>query len=439
MNTLSEIHKWLWINYFRPFQRDIIRACLTNSKVAVLGSRQIGKTIALTYVAVLMGLGTKDVPGHNVLVISENEAKAKKLIRDVNEHLDKLERFLGPLREPNRGGTLEVVLYNGSTISAKPGKPSALQMFSGTVIVDELSLTQHDSEELYGQALIVASAKPYFKTIVCTNSDSEGSFVHNLFRSPEPSWVERRKDISMLEYNVYDVWEELPEKLIQIKNTIHPKLWRRFYLNEFLTGNIGYYDPALIEQAKHTSIPQKDPLTVLAYDPGFSRDGSGIVVANVTDKIVVLEEHLLFNMEIDRQLEFIDTLVKRHQVGCIAFDQGVGGIVVGQQLKRLYGALVKPVSINRNFYQTASAELERLLWENKIHIPSTCHNVIEDLKAFEKTDRGLFNVPHRLTRSGKTHCDCGVSLLMSLAYLQKKAITIDVQTFDLTHNHGLFI
>jgi len=144
-------------------------------------------------------------------------------------------------------------------------------------------------------------------------------------------------------------------------------------------------------------------------------------------------------MEIQEQLEFIHTLLERHQIGSIVFDQGVGGIVVGQQLKRRYGALVKPQSINRNFYQKTSAELERLFYEGKIHIPAKCENLIQDLKSFEKTTRGLFNVPHRLTPQGRTHCDVGVALLMLLVYLQETLQPFKMETINVGHTFGKFI
>lgn len=437
--NVTDYHYWMMKHVFRPFQKEIIKAAVENTKVGVLSARQIGKSYALAYLAIMFGLGTSKIPGHSILVISETENKAKKIIADIHAHLDKMEKVVGPLRTPNRGGALEIVLVNGSTISSKPGKPSALQGFTGTVLVDELSLTQYDPEDLFAQALIVASAQPYFRTIFLTNADEQGSFIHSLWFNNNPEWVARREGMALLDYSIYDVFEDLPEKLVQIKNSIHQKLWRKFYLNEFTSGNISFFDYDLVEEAKRSVIDHQDPLTILCYDPGFSRDGSGIVIANVSDKVTVLEEHLLFNMEIEDQLGFIQTLLERHQIGCIVFDQGVGGIVVGQQLKRRYGALVKPISINRNFYQKTSSEMQRLLWEGKVHIPNNCQHVIQDLKSFEKTAKGLFNVPHRLTEKGRTHCDCGVALLMALTYLSETRQPFKMETLNINHSFGKYI
>jgi phage FluMu gp28-like protein len=437
--NVTDYHQFMLEHVFKGFQKEILQASLTHSKVAVLGSRQIGKSYITSYIAIMLGLGTTKAPGHDVLVISENQDKARKIISDIHSHLDKMERVCGPLRKANRGGLFEVVLINGTSIVAKPGKPTALQGFTGSVLVDELSLSQFDPEDLFAQALIVSSAQSYFKAIFLTNADKTGTFVHNLFRNTNNEWNDRRKGMAVLEFNVYDVYPELPEKIVQIKNTIHEKLWRCFYLNDFVSSNISFLDHDLIEESKTVEISHKDPITILAYDPGFSKDGSGIVVAKVSDKISVIEEHLIFGMEIQEQLEFIHTLLERHQIGSIVFDQGVGGIVVGQQLKRRYGALVKPQSINRNFYQKTSAELERLFYEGKIQIPAKCENLIQDLKSFEKTSRGLFSVPHRLTPQGRTHCDVGVALLMLLVYLQETLQPFKMETINVGHTFGKFI
>ena len=438
--NVTDYYKFLFKNVLRPFQREILTSALNNTKVGVLGSRQIGKTYAISFLALILGLGTKKIPGHNVLLISENEAKAKKLIADIHDHLNKMEKVCGELRQPNRGGLFEVVLLNGSVISAKPGKPSALKAWSGSVIVDELSLTQHDPEELFGQALIVASAKPYFRTIICTNADHDGSFVQNLWFNRSPDWTKRREEMALLDYNVYDVYEELPSKIKQIKSTIDSKLWRKFYLNEFLTGNLSYFDPNLISAATTNEISHKDPLTVICYDPGFSKDGSGIIVVEVSDRLKVIEEDLIFKMDIEDQIKVIDRLQKKYNVGSIIYDSGVGGIVVGQQLKRLYGNLAKPVSINRNFYQRTAAELERLLFEGKVQIPATCTNLIEDLKSFEKSSNGILSVPKRLLSDGnKTHLDCGVALLFSLDYLRKEVSSFILEPVNINHSFGKFL
>lgn len=440
MLSVTDYHRFVSENVLRPFQRDIFDAVMETPRVGVLGARQIGKSYIISYAAVVLGLGTTHIPGHDVLIISETEAKAKKLIADVNRHLDKIEQLCGKMRQPNRGGALEVVLHNGATISAKPGKPSALQAFSGSVLVDELSLTPHDAEELVAQALIVASAAEHYRTILVTNADVQGSFVHKLWHGSEPNWTNRREAWQLLDYNVHDVYgEELPDKLLQIRKAVSGPIWRRFYLNDFVSGASGAFDPALIDATVGRELTIENPVTVIAYDPGFTKDPSGIVVARISDHIEVLDERVLDKWLVEDQLALIEELYKAHKPGRILYDPGVGGLVVGQELSKRYGQIAKPLSITRNFYERSAAAVDRLLAEGKISIPAHCKELLTDLGTFERSDRGYLQVPRRKTKSGSSHCDVGVAFLMLTEELEKRDALKDPLFIDITHTHGTFL
>jgi len=231
--NLGEYHEFMMEHVFKPFQKQIVSSILKENKIAVLGARQIGKSYALAYSAIMLACGFNTTPGDDVKVISETEDKAKKIIDDIQKHLDKIETVCGQIRQPNRGGIFEVVLINGAKITALAGKPTSLQAFSGHVIVDELSLTRFDPEQLFAQALIVGSSKDYLRTIICTNADGEGSFVDNFWNSKNSYWIKRRESWLMFDFNIFDVYDVLPDKLIEIKNSISPAHWQRFFLNTF--------------------------------------------------------------------------------------------------------------------------------------------------------------------------------------------------------------
>jgi predicted AAA+ superfamily ATPase len=59
--TVTDYYKFLFKNVLRPFQREILTSALNNTKVGVLGSRQIGKTYAISFLALILGLGTKKI------------------------------------------------------------------------------------------------------------------------------------------------------------------------------------------------------------------------------------------------------------------------------------------------------------------------------------------------------------------------------------------
>lgn len=441
--TTGEYFNFLISHYWRDFQKDILWNVLNNNKVGIIGSRQIGKSAALTFAAIILACGTKESKGQDVLIISEKEDKAKKLIRDVQKHLDKMEPFTGPLRESGRGGLFDVVFQNGCIISAKPGKPTALQAYTGHVIVDEMSLTRFDTEELFAQALIVASSNPGLKTILCTNADDHGSFIHKFWYSEEDYWVGRRKGWSLADYKVWDGFPDgLPDKIKELRSSMQPKLWRKFYENQFLTGNSSFFDGDLIEAAVRRSPFEASgsDLTVIAYDPGFAKDPSGIVVARVSNKIEVLEEFLLFNEPIDDQITFINDLIRNTKAQKVVLDQGVAGIVLKQRLTREWGNMIYPVSVNRSSYNRWAGEFERLLFEGSVRIKPSCHLTIEDLTSFEIDSKKNLGVPKRHTKQGLSHLDCGVATLMLTEMLESKTPSsgMDAEIISIDHSFGKF-
>jgi len=435
MMKLGDYHQFMMQHVFRPFQREVINAVINGNRVGVLGSRQIGKSYALAYCAILLACGWEGAPGHDVKIISETDAKSKRIIDDVHKHLDKMEAVCGAIREPNRGGVAEVVLKNGSKISAMVGKPSALQAWTGSVIVDELSLSRFDPEELLAQSLIVASSAPHYRTIMATNADREGSFVHRFWHAKkrEGAW-------KLLEYNIHDVYPDgLPTQIDEIRKTIHPSLWQRFFLNQFTSGMETAFDPVLVESCVGDDMPLGSRL--IAYDPGFSRHAAGVVVCSVSDELHIHEERVLWDHTAEEQIHVVEDLMRRHNATRVIIDQGVGGLVIKQLLANRLGAgAVVGQSINRNFYEVARRKIERLMMENKLRVNASCDHTIEDLKSFEIDDRGWLKVPERICSGGKvSHCDAGVAVLMATTMLDAPQSKWEMQPIAVEHTFGKFI
>lgn len=433
--NLASYHKFMMQHVFRPFQREVVQAVIAGNRVGVLGSRQIGKSYALAYCSIMLACGWEGVPGHDVKIISETDAKSKRIVDDVHKHLDKMEAVCGAIREPNRGGVAEVVLKNGSRISAMVGKPSALQAWTGTVIVDELSLSRFDPEELLAQSLIVASSSPHLRTIIATNADRDGSFVHRFWHTKK-----REGNWKLLEYNIHDVYPGgLPAQIDEIRKTIHPQLWQRFFLNQFASGLATCFDMALVDNC--IGIPSHAGVKVIGYDPGFSRHASGIVVCSISDAISVHEELILWNTAVEDQLSHIERLMAKHGATKIVVDQGVGGLVVKQLLQNRFGhGAVKPMSVNRNKYEVWRRQLERLIMDNKLVIDPSCINLIQDLKTLEVDDRGFLKVPERIVTGGSvTHCDAAVALMMVTEMLDSPVLGGQMQAVPVEHSFGKFL
>lgn len=431
--NLASYHQFMMQHVFRPFQREVVQAVIRNNRVGVLGSRQIGKSYTLAYCSIMLACGWEGVKGHDVKIISETDAKAKRIIDDVHKHIDKMETVVDAMREPNRGGVAEVVLKNGSRISAMVGKPSALQAWSGSVIVDEFSLSRFDLEELLAQALIVASSASHLRTVIATNADREGSFVHKFWHTSK-----REGKWQLLEYNIHDVYPQgLPDQIEEIRKTIHPQLWQRFFLNQFTSGLATCFEPALIDNCIGQDLAMG--VKVIGYDPGFSRHASGIVVCSVSDTISVHAEEVLWNTPVEDQIDLIADLMRKHNATKVILDQGVGGLVVKQLLQNRFGhGAVKPMSVNRNKYELWRRKLERLIAEGKLHINEHCTQLVQDLKTLEVDNRGFLKVPERTWKDRVTHCDAAVALMMVTELLDAPEANIDMMSLDIEHTFGKF-
>jgi len=228
----------LWQHKLRPFQKEMIRSVLESRRTFMIGSRQIGKTFTLSYLAVLLAGGCRSgsvtIPGHDVLIISSELAKAQKVIRDVSHHLDRF-AVEHELRDTSLGSLQRIALANGSHIMATTGKPTSLQSFTGSVFVDELSITAHDPEEIVAQALSVSSSAEHMRVLICTNADEPESFVHRFLE--DDAFGSQRAMYSVLSVSIHDAYPNgLPSHIAELRDSMSPAMWARFFENRFVSA-----------------------------------------------------------------------------------------------------------------------------------------------------------------------------------------------------------
>ena len=440
----KEYYNWLRSEYLRPFQVEILDAALEDNFIAIIGARQIGKTSILSLISVLLAGGIKKpsdgstIPAHDVWIISATFDKGLNVIREVNSILQKMD-LIDKISEDRLGGKTQAVLKNGKMITAVAGKPGCLQGYTGTVLWDEASLTQHEESDIYTQALAASSAKDYYRVILASNADKHGSWTHSFFHSQQEDYKRMRGMFNVFDVDIYKAYTNgIPPHILKRKEAMTSSAWQRFYLNLFLSGEEGRFKVALIEACKTNKARGKrsDGIKVLSIDPGFSINGNpaGVVVASINNSsIEVLEAHHWFGKTESDQRAMIDALVQQHQVSRIYIDQGVGGMVMRDNLIKTYGKhAVVPLSVNRNKYQLWSLEIEKLLTSGGLKINEGCECLIEDLLSFEVDGVGNLLVPERPASNGtsKIHADAGVALLMLTEGLGGTIGTFEVETID---------
>jgi phage FluMu gp28-like protein len=359
----------------------------------------------------------KVIPPHDVHIISETYNKAMHVIKEIRKLVDEMD-IIEKVSHNVLGGKTEVVFKNGQTITAHAGRVGCLQGYTGTVMWDEVSLSQSDHEEMMQQALATSSAKDYYRVILATNADKYGSWVWNMWHSTDEEWKRRGKLLKKHPVSIYDAYPNgIPNHILERKAMMSDRGWRRWYLNEFLTGDDNRFDLESIHQASKHEWNCNNGLRILSIDPGWSTTGdpSGVVVVAATGgRVEVLHSDLWFGMpEADQRAKIRELMVK-HRCSRIIIDQGVGGLVMTQALKREYGDhCVYPVSFNKNKYALWSMELDKLLSEGNLKIPKHNRYLIEDLSSIEVDSKGNIHLPRVSHSVGKSmrHCDSAAALM----------------------------
>jgi hypothetical protein len=230
----------------------------------------------------------------------------------------------------------------------------------------------------------------------------------------------------------------IPPHIDKRKQAMTTSAWQRFYLNLFLSGEEGRFRSSLVEQCRtdKPTYKRRDGIKVLSIDPGFSINGNpaGVVVASIDKgQVEVIESYHWFGKTESEQRGLINDLVQEHQVSRIYIDQGVGGMVMRDNLIKTYGkSAIVPLSVNRNKYNLWALEIEKLITAGGLRINAGCECLIEDLLSFEVDGAGNLLVPERPAANGKSkiHADAGVALLMLTEGLGGSIGSFEVETID---------
>jgi hypothetical protein len=428
---LAKYHKFMWERVLRPYQKEWILSILHGRYSGMLGARQIGKSYAIGYAAILLASGYRDksvvIQPHDVLIISADQNKAQNIIRSVQSHLDKIGIAVGEIKDDRLGGLQMAVLTNGKRITAVSGRPKSLQGFTGTVLVDELSITDWDPEELFAQALAVSSAEDSFRVCLVSNADREGSFVHRFFFDEGEEWRNRRDDFRLHNTTIWDAYgENLPSRILSVKKAMSDRMWSRFYENQFIAGDDGRFESDLISSCVGNVVKPFDGVRILSIDPGHTINPSGLVIADAGGgRLNVLYSDLWFGVDEEEQIERIGNLMNSYACSKILFDQGTN-IGFRQRLEKIWGTRLIPVSVSRNKQNMWADELDKLLNEKRINIRSTDKWLIQDLKSLGLDERMNLVVPERRYKNThfKIHADAAMALLYMMEYVGVAA-TVD--------------
>jgi hypothetical protein len=349
----------------------------------------------------------------------------------VRKHLEIAETIEGKqILHKRLGGVQEAVLLNGTKIKAMPGTPKALQGFTGTVIVDEVSVSRFPQEDLLSQALSVSSSKTYMKVILVSNADFLGSFVYQFFYSQDTDWVKRRKEFVIDQVDIYDAHQQqLPSSIISIKNTMITSTWKRFYENQFLGTGFGIIERKdinkyIVDDNKFN----KDDYMIMGIDPGFSEKGNptGVVIcACNSTRIKVVHADWWHGKDLTWQKNTIQQLAKEYKINKIVIDQGMAGYLLFQEVSKLSGiGKVDGISASQNYQETRWHMIEELINIGRIEFSSDSSDIIiDDICSAVWDDKGRLLIPQRPFadgRKGSIHADSLLALMYVIEDASRK-------------------
>lgn len=408
----------------QPHQREHLRAILSNRWSFRVGCRQqAGKSFTLSAAAVALATGQSGDPAHDVVILSKDERTATNLIREVARHVRVAEGW-GPIADPKLGSVHRIALRNGRYVQSFPGKPDALQGFTGSVIVDELSKLEAGFDDVMAQALSVSSARPWFRVAVATNADHEGSPIDRFLHST--AMERRRAQWARMNTTIHDVHPDgLPPDVAALRETLSPLAWRRFFLNEFVKRSDGILARHLIEASAQTE-PLHVGTVVLSIDPGVARHATGFVVARIGGRVDVLDAgHLM--LPDDALEDALCEIAAQHGAQRVVIDPGTQGYLIAKRLGRRLGGIVER-GASQQAQDRWAATMQQLLARRAIRIPARLVDLIDDLAALEEQD-GHLHAPERpADEPGRViHCDAALALLalMDEPGVQHAAATVN--------------
>jgi len=458
--TIQRVHDRYIRHIFREVQREILDAVLSHRLTSILGARQVvGKTAVTSYAAICLALGVEwkgqRIPAHDVHVVSRSERTSQDFVHRIGRILDAFQVGVGrhrakrdSLRDQELGSMSRIALANGRRIFAHSGNPDSIQGFPGSVIVDEIGANRNDPEEILAQALSVTATSPDWRCLLIGNSSTRGDWWHKWWESRDGAFAERRAGWAMVKHDVHDVFGEiLPAHLVEIRESMSDRDWRRWFLCEFVDAfNRAVSDEDLEIAAMGTARTEIGAPIVLGIDPGLNRNPTGAILARVGGfALDVLSAEYWFGPTspssdsmrswTGAQLERIDQLVRVHRPSKIVCDHSNLASALGDALKSRYGGMVELVATTHDTRQRRWGALSSLLADGRISIPAGGAGAdlrsdltrleIDDAQRFGKLNEfGRLVLPSITSPSGThvLHCDIADALMLACEFVHLEPV-----------------
>ena len=308
----------------------------------------------------------------------------------------------------------EVVLPNGSRITALPANPDTARGFSANTFLDEFAYHK-DSRAIWG-ALFPVISKPGLKLRVTSTPNGRNNKFFELWNSADTTWSRHRVDIEEA------VADGLPRDLVELRAAAGDEdLWRQEFLLEFLDEASAWLPYSDIVACEDEAAGRPE-----AYQGGPCFIGNDIarrsdlwvawVLELVGDVLWTREVVTLKNASFAAQDAEIARLMGRYNVSRLVMDQtGMGEKPVEDAKAAHGGGRVVGLHLIGAARMNVATTAKQAFEDRKIRIPFGDPALRADLHKIKKVNSET-GMPRLVAeRDGEGHADRAWSVMMAIA------------------------
>jgi len=351
--------------------------------VAWVASRQIGKSHALAWRALLRGAGQ---PNRSQTIISAGREQAKEVISKVKAHALLLERATGT-KVITADTKQSVELVNGSKVRALAANPRTARGYTGDLYLDELAHIQQD-RALWNAVVPIASRGKLTITVTSTPMGDAGQFFKLCHPTPGDPFK-----FTLHTTTIHDaIADGLETNADALRSQFDSDTWKQEYECAFL-GHVASYFPwellrgACSQREKETEADRRaraeNATTYMGVDIGRKKDLTAIVLLRKWPEDTLWQDEIevLSKVPFDQQERILSRYIRECGVERCCIDATGMGMHLAENLQREFGALVNPVTFTRSSKVHLATQVRKALEQKKLHLTpdgallADCHSI----------------------------------------------------------------
>jgi phage FluMu gp28-like protein len=395
-----------------PYQREFFDNVLENKFSFALFSRQVGKSFTCAFLANYLAITR---PGSNFICCSSGE-------RQSVEWLKKAIKIATFLQECTKGTALAfsfrfnaetITFSNGSSIRAVPANPDTLRGFSGSILLDEFSVHDHQ-EEVYAAALPIVSSKfgdSDKKLIICGTPIGKSNLFWRIWEDPTNGFYKQKTDIYAAKAQGLNV------DIDQLRRgCIDDAIFEQEFLLNPLDGQSQLFSYELLSKAQWTDIDQIEGEHCAGFDCGRTHDKSAFV-DGIRDKMTgifyVINTEVWDQMEFDLQFQKLCDRMDALNIRKLCMDASGIGAMLGENMRKRYGGRVEAVQFTAQFKTELWGDLKRDLGTGKTLLPPNNSRLATELHNIQRVITASSNIVFQAPHDALGHCDLATAAALA--------------------------